>query len=689
MQSIKVALVGQPNVGKSSLLNAISGAKVRVGNFAGVTVEKASASLKKNNTIIELVDLPGTYSLNVYSQEERIARDFLLYDEYDLIVQVVESVNLERNLSFTAELMQLDRPMIVALNMIDEAKNEGIDIDEAQLTQILGIKTIKTSARTGEGLNELINTISNFKNEKTTPKTIYSDIIEESASEIEKFLSTCGSEETKVFGTTNLHKIAIDLLAQNPDTFKLIHDKPILIRLQPVLNAALEKIYIKYDTRDLLEVFLLEHRAFARGATLETKKAHAPSAKEALTEKIDRVLMHPVYGIFIFLFFMWSLFQLTFTLGDPFVGIIEDVFESLSQMAQEYIPNEMLAGLVGDGAIAGVGAVLSFLPNIVILFFGIAMLETTGYMARAAFLLDGFLHKFGLHGKSFVPLVSGFGCTVPAYLATRTLKNDRDRMITLFILNFMSCGARLPVYILFIAVFFPASMAGNMLFAIYIFGAFIGLVVAWVLRKFFFKGPDEPFVMEIPRYRMPTAKLVWMMVWGKAYTYIRKAGTFILAASVLIWFASNFPQYDAGENEVEEELLYEAQMENSYLGMIGKTIEPVLAPIELDWKMGVSLVAGLAAKEVIISTMGVLYSLGDDQDEESQTLREVLKANISLPSAVAFLMFIMFYNPCLAATVVFRQETGGSRYVFYQFVLTTVVAYIMAFIGHTITSLII
>lgn len=686
MNNIKVALVGQPNVGKSSLLNALSGAKVKVGNFTGVTVEKASASLKKDNTIIELIDLPGTYSLSAYSEEEKVTRDFLLNNEYDLIVQVVESVNLERNLAFTAELMQLGRPMIVALNMIDEAKIEGVDIDEAQLTQILGCESIKVSARTGEGLRDLINIIANYKERKTTPKLIYSDIVEEGAGKIVQFLESCGEEELKVFGSSDLHKVALDLIAQKPELYKRVHDKPIFLRLQPVLNEALERIYITYDTRDLVEVFLLENRAFAKGAAMETMKTHTPSTKEAFSERVDQLLLHPVYGIFIFLFFMWSVFQLTFTLGDIPTGFIEDTFEALGAKVAEYIPNETLASLISDGAIAGVGAVLSFLPNIMILFFGIALLESTGYMARAAFLLDGFLHKFGLHGKSFVPLVSGFGCTVPAYLATRTLKNDRDRMVTLFILNFMSCGARLPVYVLLIGAFFPVTMAGNILFGIYILGALVGLVVAWLLRKFFFTGPDEPFVMEMPRYRMPTGKLLWMSVWTKAVTYMKMAGTFILAASILIWFASSFPRYEVADG-VDENVAVELQMENSYLGVVGKTIEPIFAPLGLDWKASVSLAAGLAAKEVIVSTMGVLYTLGDDVDEESGSLREILQRSMTLPSAVALMMLVLFYNPCLAATVVFRQETGGSKYALYQFILTSVVAYIMALIGYGITSL--
>ncbi|MGE4294590.1 MAG: ferrous iron transport protein B [Campylobacterales bacterium] len=684
MNKVRVALVGQPNVGKSSLLNAISGAKVRVGNFPGVTVEKASGTLKSGNTIIEVIDLPGTYSLSAYSQEEKVTRAFLESGEYDLIVQVIESANLERNLSLTAELMHLNKPALVALNMMDEARSEGIEIDAKQLSEILGLPAIKVSARTGEGLNTLVARMADaHKFPVGASKLIYSDTIEEGADKIAAFLKSCG-EDAAVLGKRDARMIALDLMAQKPETYHLIHDHPLLSRLQPVINEALEALYLRYNTRDLHEIFLLEHRAFARGAALEVVRRHVPPLKEALTERIDRVLLHPVLGIPIFLFFMWGLFQMTFTLGEIPMGWLEALFGAMAEGVRTAVTHEGAAGLLADGIIGGVGAVLMFLPNIMILFLGIALLETTGYMARAAFLLDGFLHRFGLHGKSFVPLVSGFGCSVPAFMAARTLKNDRDRLVTLFIINFMSCGARLPVYVLFIGAFFPAAMAGNVLFGIYILGALVGLIMAKVLRTFFLKGPDEPFVMEMPRYRLPSLLLVWTVVWGKAVMYMKKAGTFILAAAVLIWFASNYPAYD--NPNLEGAALAEAQMENSYLGKAGMAIEPVFAPLDFDWRMGVALVSGLAAKEVVVSTMGVLYSVGDDVTEESQTLIETLQANISLPSAIAFVMFVMFYNPCLAATVVFRQEAGGSKYVAYLFVFTTIVAYAMALIGFTIAA---
>ncbi|MDR2904482.1 MAG: ferrous iron transport protein B [Helicobacteraceae bacterium] len=716
--AIKVALVGQPNVGKSSVLNAISGSKARVGNFPGVTVEKTVASLRRGNTIVEVTDLPGTYSLKTYSQEEKITGEFLENGDYDVILQVVESANLERNLTFTAELLRLNRPMIIALNMIDEARKDGIEIDEKQLSVILGAPCVKVSATKKEGLQTLIDAIAGG-DFKTSQKLAFSDATETAIAEVANFLASCGEDERAVFSDRDLRSIALDLIFGEEKTFAAIHDKALFARLQPALNAALEPLYAKYETRDLGAILLMENRAFAKGAAQETSRQNAPKAKTSLTDKADRVLLHPILGLPIFLFLMWALFQATFTLGEPLMGVIEYGFDALSEIVNANVANEAIRGLLSDGIIGGVGSVIVFLPNIMILFLGIALLETTGYMARAAFLLDGFLHRFGLHGKSFIPLISGFGCSVPAFMATRVLKNDRDRLLTLFIINFMSCGARLPVYVLFVGAFFGAAAAGNALFGIYIGGAIVGLVMAKVLRSFFLRGPDEPFVMELPRYRAPSLLLVWQMVWGKAKMYLRKAGTFILAAALLIWFASSYSVYEnqiAAETTIvgataeiasdqrttveiasdqgaaekaEKARLAQLQLENSYLGAAGKIIQPVFAPFDLDWKASVALVTGLAAKEVIVSTLGVLYSIDMDTSEESETLQQALAAAFALPSAVAFLAFIMFYNPCLAATVVFKNEAGGVKYAALLFVFTTIVAYAAALVAFGVTSLLV
>jgi len=421
-----------------------------------------------------------------------------------------------------------------------------------------------------------------------------------------------------------------------------------------------------------------------------------------LTQKIDNLLINKFLGIPLFLFFMWGLFQLTFELGSVPMDYIDAAFGWLGDQVKFVLGEGELSSLIADGMIAGVGAVVMFLPNIIILFVGIALLETTGYMSRVAFLLDGFFHKFGLHGKSFIPLVTGFGCSVPAYMAARTLKNEKDRLITLFIIGFMSCGARLPIYVLFAGAFFGEEQAGNILFIIYISGALLGLFAAKVLKMFVFKGEDEPFVMEMPKYRMPSFKLIWHTVYGQAKSYMKKAGTFILAASVLIWFASNYPknselevQYEtkiaqASTVEVKTQLgndLSLALLEQSYLGRIGHASEPFFAPLGFDWRMAVALETGLAAKEVVVSTLGVLYALGDEVDEGNAGLIAQIKANIPFAAAIAFIVFVMIYLPCLAASMVFAKEAGGWKYLVYLFVMTSATAWILSFIAYRVTLL--
>ena len=386
------------------------------------------------------------------------------------------------------------------------------------------------------------------------------------------------------------------------------------------------------------------------------------------------------------------------------MDMIDTFFASLIDTTKELLGDNELSSIIADGAIAGVGAVILFLPNIVILFLGIALLETTGYMSRVAFLLDGFFHKFGLHGKSFIPLVTGFGCSVPAYMAARTLKNEKDRLLTLFIIGFMSCGARLPIYVLLTGAFFSPENAGNIIFLIYISGALLGLLAAKVLKIIVFKSEDEPFVMEMPKYRMPSFKLIRHTVSNQAYMYLKKAGTYILAASLLIWFASNYPKYPLIEEKYsikieqaksEEEQSYLSgklalhNLENSYLGKIGKFSEPLFEPLGFDWKMSVALETGLAAKEIVVSTLGILYGLGEDNDENSRSLLEKIKNNIPFASAVSFVVFVMIYLPCLAASMVFAKEAGGWKYLGYLFIFTTVTAWIFSYIAYNITKLIV
>ncbi|MDQ1339501.1 MAG: ferrous iron transport protein [Campylobacterota bacterium] len=696
-KNIKIALVGQPNVGKSMLINSISNAKMHVGNFTGVTVEKAEAFFEYEGYRFTVVDLPGTYSLNDYSLDEKVTKDFLLKHDYDLILNVVDSTNLEKNLLLTAELFELNKKMIIALNFSDEAEKEKIEIDEKNLAKIMGVPCVKVSASTKKGINNLLKEIiQTYENITIFPKLVFSDAIEE---EIEKIIIFLRERNYK--SELDARAIAVKLLKDDKEFFKKIHEEPIWIELRDIVKKSHEHIYLHFDTKDINEIFTEEKHAFAKGAFTEAvleKKVD----KKTPTQKIDAVLINKYLGIPIFLFFMWFLFQATFELGSIPMGYIDSFFSFLSEKTISFIPNETLASLIGDGIIAGVGAVVLFLPNIMILFFGIALLEGTGYMSRIAFLLDGFFHKFGLHGKSFIPLVTGFGCSVPAYMSARTLKNEKDRMITLFIISFMSCGAKLPVYVLFIGAFFSQEDAGNILFFVYIFGALLGLAAAKFLRLTVFKGASEPFVMEMPKYRMPSLKLLWHIVYTKSLMYLKKAGTFILGASVLIWFASSYPKNseitDSFNAKIEllnsesEKLelgneLKKKLLEESYLGMIGKATQPFFEPLGFSWQMTVALETGLAAKEVIVATLGVLYSLGDNVDETSNGLAEEIRKNISFASGLSFIVFVMIYLPCLAASAVFTKEAGGYKYLGYLIVFTTATAYTLSFLTYKMAGL--
>lgn len=632
-KTIKIALVGQPNVGKSMLINSISNSRLKVGNFSGVTVEKKEVIFKYKDYNIKIIDLPGSYSLENYSLEEKVVKNFLNQNEYDIILNVIDSTNLQRNLLLTSELLDLNKKMVIALNMSDEAKKENILINNEKLSSLLNTPCIKTSATKKDGITELLEQIiKTFKEDKTTFKHSF---------------------------TTHI----------------LNHDEILAKRFDFVKNIIQQCVKIE-----------------------EIKE-------KTTTEKIDSILMNKFIGLPIFLFLMWGLFQLTFTLGEIPMDYIDTFFSLFIDVTKNIIGDNQLSSLLGDGVIAGVSAVVMFLPNILILFLGISLLEGTGYMSRVAFLLDGTFHKFGLHGKSFIPLVTGFGCSVPAYMAARTLKNERDKLLTLFIIGFMSCGARLPIYVLFVGAFFGSNNAGNILFVIYISGAILGLFAAKFLRAVVFKGKDEPFVMEMPKYRLPSLKLVYKEITNKAFMYLKKAGTFILAASILIWFMSNYPKYPNIEDEINQkielaindEVKKELQnelalynLENSYLGKLGKFSEPFFAPLGFDWKMAVALEAGLAAKEVVVSTLSILYGLGESEnpDEPTTTLVEKIKTNIPFEAAISFIVFVMIYLPCLAASMVFTREAGGWKYLVYLFIFTTTTAWIMSFIAYNITKIV-
>ena len=676
---IRIALVGQPNVGKSMLINAISDARLHVGNFSGVTVEKSEVFFDYEGYHFTIVDLPGTYAFTDYSIEERVTHEFLCNEAYDLIINVVDSTNLDKNLQLTAELMTMNKKMVLALNMTDEADKEGISIDAEYLSTLLGMHAVKVSAAAKTGIDALIETvIETYELPYQPQKLVFSEAVEEEIKVIADYL-----DEHRFKSAISNRNISINLLQNEKKTYRTLHDLPIWTELQPLLIEADKHIETHHDTDDIKEVFAEEYAAFIRGVIAETVRyKEQPVEKKSFTEHVDDLLIHPVLGIPIFLFLMWGLFQLTFEIGNIPMEWIDTLFGWFGDTVGATIANEEARSLVVDGIIAGVGAVVLFTPNIIILFVGIALLESTGYMSRVAFLLDGLFHKFGLHGQSFIPLVTGFGCSIPAYMSARILKNDSDRLLTLFIIGFMSCGARLPVYVLFTGAFFAPGVAGNVLFAIYIAGAIIGLIAAKVLKMTAFRGQDEPFVMEIPKYRLPSFKLIWHTVLSKTLMYLKKAGTFIAGASMLVWFLSSYPQMDAAKSAAGV-----TQLEQSYLGQAGKAIEPLFTPIGLDWKLAVALQAGLAAKEVVVSTLGVLYSVGDAATESDATLVGAIREHIPFASAVSFIVVIMIYLPCLAASVVFTREAGGIKYLGYLFLFTTTMAYTLAFIAYHLTLL--
>jgi ferrous iron transport protein B len=679
MVPMKIVLAGQPNVGKSSLINAISNSRLKVGNFSGVTVEKTEICFEHHCHQVQMIDLPGTYSIHGFSTEEKVAKDYLQAKDYDLIVNVIDATHLTRNLLLTLELLKLNKKMVIALNMYDEAKAEGLDINVRQIEAIIGIPIIAVSSVTKEGIDELLEVVHNYYDspQRLYSNVSYSDVIEEELYALTKFFN----EHNYIYNDLSSREMAMKLVFQDEEFYAHIHDKPIYAQLQPILLEALHKIQVYFETEDMKEIRTEEYHSIAAGIKRETVSKKEEQEVQNFTKKIDNILINKFIGIPIFLFLMWGLFQLTFEWGSIPMDYIDMGFAWLGEAIGANIAHEGLRSLIVDGIIAGVGAVVLFLPNIIILYIGIALLETTGYMSRVAFLLDGFFHKFGLHGKSFIPLVTGFGCSVPAYMATRTLKNEKDRLITLFVIGFMSCGAKLPIYVLFTGAFFAQEAAGNILFLIYIAGAFLGLFMAKILRVFVFRGEDEPFVMEMPKYRFPSLKLIYMIVSQKAWSYLKKAGTFILAASMLIWFASTYPKSENASPAV--------QLEQSYLGQIGKASEPFFAPLGFDWKLSVALETGLAAKEVVVATLGILYNVGEEVTEDDQRLLSELKRQIPFASAVAFVVFAMIYLPCFAASMVFAKEAGGYKYLVYLFLFTTFVAWVMSFIAYQITSAII
>ncbi len=700
IREIRIALAGNPNCGKSSLFNALTGSHQKVGNFSGVTVEKHEGYIDFKGYRITVVDLPGTYSLAPYSPEELVTRQYIIAERPDVVVNVIDGSNLERNLLLTTQLMEIEVDFLVALNMMDEVEASGMEIDIKQLQKLLGCHIIPTSATRKSGLDSLLdhvvrvaeNDISIRKN-----KLFFRPELEASVEAIAALL-----RHQKELEAYNPRWLAIKLLENDRAIYAEVQRFPVWVKVELALQEAIRTAERLYDSEP--EMLITEDRhAFCRGAVKECVR-HPQLSRATATDYIDMVVLNRVFGLPFFLLVVWAIFHLTFTLGAPVMEALEFLFSSFAAIIRPLLPNELLRSIVIDGIIAGVGGVLVFLPNIVLLFIGLSFLEASGYMARAAFVIDRIMHRFGLHGKSFIPMITGFGCSVPAIMATRTLKSPTDRLATIMIIPFMSCGAKLPLYVLLTGAFFAPALAANVMFAIYILGIAVGLWTALLLKSTILKSDSEPFVMELPPYRWPTLLSVLYQAKMKALLYVKKSGTLILAAVVIIWGASNYPRnpkVDAaralesakiassslGSAEKEHSLKAlemrskSEQLEYSIAGRAGKVLEPLIRPLGFDWRIGIALVTGLATKEVVVSTMGTIYSIGQSASGAPVELKSILRNDpgFSRATALSLMVFVLLYIPCVAAIGVMKREIGEWRPVVIYALYSLSVAWLLSF----------
>jgi ferrous iron transport protein B len=675
--NLTIALAGNPNSGKTTLFNAITGAHHKVGNYPGVTVEKREGIRVRGSKQYRFIDLPGIYSLTAYSIDEVVARDFILDEKPDIIVDVLDSTNLERNLYLCLQFQELGIPVIGALNMSDEAEAKGILIDEKNLSQSLGIPLVKTIGPRGIGIDALLDVIDASVIAPPDPHSIhYGGEIESRLEILQKLIAA----DTAFSARYPVRWLAVKLLEKDSNAYERLNEHEGAVQIEAAAREAVDWLDKHYGKDS--ELIVTEQRyGYIRGAVKESIKI-VKHGDFSLTETIDRVIMNRFLSLPIFILVLWSVFQLTFLLGEYPMGWFESFFGLLSNFFLNVLPEGLLRSLIVDGIIGGVGGVFSFVPLIVILFFLLSILEDVGYMSRAAFATDKLLHTFGLHGQSIFPMMLGFGCSVPAIMASRTLKSRRDRIITVLITPLMSCGAKLPVHVLLAAAFFPGHAAG-MVMLIYAAGAVLSLVAALVLKQTVLKGDPTPFVMELPPYRAPTLQGVLWHVWEKTAMYIRKAGTVILASAILIWAVTSFPSFSfsqeetarvydaisaeypgAGSEELDsrfETIRVQAKLEYSYAGRLGHFIQPVFRPLGFDWKLAAASVTGFAAKEVIVSTLGILYRVGTEENEESEGLRDAIAGDPNMRPLIAlvFMLFTLIIPPCFAALATMKAEIGA------------------------------
>ena len=692
-----VALAGNPNSGKTTIFNNITGARQHVGNYAGVTVERREGFRRFQGQDLLLVDLPGTYSLTANSLDEIVARNVIIDEKPDLIVNILDASNLERNLYLALQLLELERPLVLALNMTDMAEKAGIRINSDVLRTRLGVPVVKLIGNRNQGTEELLQTVV-----ESSKRTIYRPFSIDYGAKIEAAIV----EVTEALQNLTHVKFPIRWLA-----VKLLENdtevQASLLKIEGGSAVAAIVARVRKKTAVLLgeelEIAMAEARYRVVADIVAEFVDSSGRQEQTVSDRIDRVLTHRVLGLPLFFGIMWLLFNVVFTVGEIPQGWIEDAVKWFSDLVSANLAEGELRSLLVDGIIGGVGSVLTFLPSILLFFFGIALLEDTGYMARAAFVMDRVMRAVGLHGKSFIPLLLGFGCSVPAVMGARTLENKSDRMVTILVSPLMSCSARLPVYTLLIAAFFSENVAGSVLFSIYFLGISLAILMALVFRKWMFPGASEPFIMEMPPYLLPTLRSIAIHMWERSILYLKKAGTLILAASILIWFITNYPanveyskDYDAAKGQITEQydevaakpLLAQLDQEQageklalSYAGQFGHFIEPVIKPLGFDWKMGVGLVSAVAAKEVLVSTLATIYSVGDVEDD-SQSLQEALAADAAFSPLVAFslMVFTLIYSPCLAVLAVVRRETNSWKWPAFSFVYSTTLAWIMSFV---------
>jgi len=757
------ALAGNPNSGKTTLFNAITGARQHVGNYPGVTVEKKEGKCKFKDKEVNLVDLPGTYSLTAYSIEELVARHYIINDKPDVVINVVDASNLERNLYLATQLLELETPLIIALNMIDVAKSRGYNIDTELLSKLLDTPVITTVASKEQGITNALEESLKLteKNEKKKDHIVkYDKEIENQINMLTDLINNKKFLSEKY----PARWLSIKLLENDSEIIKEIKEKCDDCKNLLDISAKGRK-FIKEFFDEEPEFIISDRRyGFVNGACKEAVR-YTQDEKITASDKIDLILTNRILGLPIFIFFMWFVFHITFTVGSYPMEWIEALFTLLGNGIGYLIPDGIIKSIIIDGIIGGVGSVIVFLPNILLLFLAIAILEDTGYMARVAFITDKLMHLIGLHGRSFIPMLIGFGCSVPAVMGARTLDNNKNRITTIMIIPFMSCSAKLPVYTLLIGAFFAPNIAGTVLFSIYIIGVLIAVIIAKIFNKYVFKDKESFFIMELPPYRIPTIKSVTLHMWERAKLYLQKAGTIILAFSILIWFLTNYPEKisysqnyaeqisnaqkefqvrmeplanklemsvenignneeflsfsekirvikEKSEDDTEKEIkltvlkhsnpdLYDLSSEytnlqnyieeknnelqaekigSSYAGKTGKFIEPIIKPIGFNWKIGISLITGFAAKEVVVSTLGTIYSMGE-ADQGSRALRESLRKDKDFTPLVAYalMIFVLIYVPCMATVTVIYKETNiywATFMVFY----TTGLAWLLAFI---------